>query len=188
MFSYSSIYFGLPWNWITQLWRSASHQSLMLLAHSVAVWTVESTETFLTPSACVCISACTMLVYGWRWGCGVSDDTGSVIPPTSASNLQHEKDTLVTLYLPPTILYPHLAPSAWRFSLSLIWTQIKQRIRLRNVSTTTCNQTYKRGSIYSFLVLSPMPPLVRNFTQYRSNYMFSSVCLFLFFFSFFCCY
>lgn len=39
----------------------------------------------------------------------MSDDTGGVIPPTSASNLQHEKDILMTPYLPPTILYPHPA-------------------------------------------------------------------------------
>lgn len=74
-----------------------------------------------------------MTVHGWRWGCGVSDDTGGVIPPTSASNLQHEKDTLVTPYLPPTILYPHpsFCPTLLPLSLSLIWTQIKQCIRLR---------------------------------------------------------
>lgn len=43
--------------------------------------------------------------------CKVSDDTGGVIPPTSASNLQHEKDSVATPYLPPAILYcPHPAP------------------------------------------------------------------------------
>lgn len=57
------------------------------------------------------------VLYGWRWSCWVSDDTGGVTPPTSASNLQHKKDTHMTLYLPPTILYPRPAPSARRCSL-----------------------------------------------------------------------
>lgn len=39
------------------------------------------------------------------WGCEVSDDTGGVIPLTSASNRQHEEDTLATPYLPPAILH-----------------------------------------------------------------------------------
>lgn len=74
---------------------AASHQSLrLLIAHPVKLH---------FPSPCVCVCVCT---YGWRWGCWVSDDTGGVIPPTSASNLQHEKDTRVTPYLPPTVLSP----------------------------------------------------------------------------------
>lgn len=67
-------------------------------------------ETFSNPF-CMC-------VYGLKQGCRVSDDTGGVIPQTSVSNLQHEKDTRVTPYLPPTILYPHRAPSVWCCSLS----------------------------------------------------------------------
>lgn len=47
-------------------------------------------------------------------GCEVSDDTGGVIPPTSASNLQHEKDTPATPYLPPAI---HHCPSSCSVSL-----------------------------------------------------------------------
>lgn len=109
-----------------------------------------------------------MTVHGWRWGCGVSDDTGGVIPPTSASNLQHEKDTLVTPYLPPTILYPHPSFCPTLLPLSLSFEPKSNSVSgYEKVSTTTCNQTYERGSIYSFLVLSSMPPLVRNFTQYE---------------------
>lgn len=49
-----------------------------------------------------------------KGGCEVSDDTGGVIPPTSASNLQHEKDTPATPYLPPAI---HHCPSSCSVSL-----------------------------------------------------------------------
>lgn len=42
--------------------------------------------------------------------------------------------------------------------LFLISTQIKQCIRLRRISTTTCNQTYNTGSIHLFYVHSSVPP------------------------------
>lgn len=84
----------------------------------------EDCETSLTSlwvcvSVCVCVCAHVYCVcMNWRWSCGVSDDTSGVIPPTSASNLQHEKDTRMTPYVPPTIFYPHPAPSAWCCSFS----------------------------------------------------------------------
>lgn len=78
-----------------------------------------------------------------------------------------------------TLLWPHTCPqpsstptppSARRCSLSLSLSfepKSNSVSGYEKVSTTTCNQTYERGSIYSFLVLSSMPPLVRNFTQYE---------------------
>lgn len=125
---------------------------MMLFALLVTVWTVESAEKLFLPSLCVC--ACSVSEHGWSWGCGVSDDTGGVIPPTSASNLQHEKDTLVTPYLPPTILYPHPAPSARRCSLSLSLSfepKSNSVSGYEKVPTTTCNQTYKGGK-YLFIL------------------------------------
>lgn len=61
--------------------------------HSVAAQTVSE-----------CVRAFTITRQRWGWGCEVSDVTGGVIPPTSASNLQQKKDTLATSYLPPAIL------------------------------------------------------------------------------------
>ncbi len=125
---------------------------------------------------CMCVCACVYVtVSGWRWGCGVSDDTGGVIPPTSASNLQHEKDTLVTPYLPPTIIYPHPAPSARRFSLSLLFEPKSNRVsNYERLLPQLAIKHTEYGSSYSFLVLSSMPPLARNFTQCGSNCLFSS--------------
>lgn len=98
----------------------ASHQSLLLLAYPLALWMAERTVKLLLPLCeCVCLCAHVYCVcMNWRWSCGVSDDTGGVIPPTSASNLQHEKDTRMTPYVPPTIFYPHPTPSAWCCSFS----------------------------------------------------------------------
>lgn len=66
-------------------------------------------------SAPVCVCVCARTYYHALKGggfCEVSDDTAGVIPPTSASNLQHEKDSVATPYLPPAILRcPHPAPN-----------------------------------------------------------------------------
>lgn len=70
-------------------------------------------KDLLTPHAPP-LRACRVSVHGRRRGrgCRVTDDTGAVIPLTSASNLQHEKDTPVTPYPPPTNhLPPPLPPS-----------------------------------------------------------------------------
>lgn len=90
--------------------------------------------------------------------CEVSDDTGGVIPPTSASNLQHEKDTVATLYLPPAVFrcpsscpvllfQPKSAPvSGYR--------RFQPQLPIK----------YTSVRIYSSLLLSPGPPPVRSFT------------------------
>lgn len=65
-----------------------------------------------------CFRACAVTLHGRRWGCGVSDDTGGVIP-TSASNLQHEKDTLVTPIPAPYHPLPPFPPSTLSLSLSV---------------------------------------------------------------------
>lgn len=100
----------------------------------------------------------------WRWGCEVSDDTVGVIMPTSVSDLQHEKDTFVTQYMPPTILR---CPSFCAVLLSPSY--LNQNQTVYQITKGFCHnvQSNERGSIYSFLVPPSMPPLVRNFTQWK---------------------
>lgn len=132
-------------------------------------------EAFLTFSACVSMD-------GSRAE-GVSDDTGGVIPQTSVSNRQHEKDTLMTPYLPPTILYPpppdplllpdaalsHLNPNQTVYQVTKIF-----------CSTTSCNQrSFKIRSTY-LLLCAFIHALINQEFHWLRNYNFSS-CFFFFF-------
>lgn len=88
---------------------------------------------------------------GGAAGRGVTDDTGDVIPLTSASNLQHEKDTPVTPYLPPNHLPPpaRLLLNVWlSFSLSLISAQIKQRIGLPKVPYRNSQSNTQKEAVF----------------------------------------
>lgn len=111
------------------------------------------------------------------WSCGVSDETGGAIQPTSASNLQHEKDTLMTPYLPPTIVCPCPAPSAWCCSLSF-------QPKSNGISgyprflLQLCNQTDMRGS------LSLIYGLSSSYTSQTILWPRTCVCSSCFFFAY----